>query len=101
MIVSKVSRNPFDCSILYSWVFDFFVLADEPFEKALHSLETCRAVRFSCPSLKSPTTFDKRFYVTSVPFFISDFNLLSWELDKFTFKVLYRVILYWYDIKAR
>ena len=39
--------------------------------------------------LESPTPFDKSFKVTSVPFFIPDFNLLSCELDNFTFKVLY------------
>ena len=39
-------------------------------------------------SLESPATFDKIFKVTSAPFFISDFNLLSYELDNFMFKVL-------------
>ena len=45
-------------------------------------------------SLESPATFDKNFKVTSVPLFIPDFNLLSYEVDNFTFKVLYSVILY-------
>ena len=40
-------------------------------------------------SLESPTAFDERFKVTSVPFFVTDLNLLSCELDNFTFKVLY------------
>ena len=39
--------------------------------------------------IKSPKTFDESFKVTPVPFFISDFNMLSCELDNFTFKVLY------------
>ena len=39
-------------------------------------------------SLKSPTAFDESFKVTSVSCFISDFNLLSSELDKL-FKMLY------------
>ena len=39
--------------------------------------------------LKSPTTFDGIFKVTSIPFFIPDFNLLSCELENFTFQVLY------------
>ena len=39
--------------------------------------------------IESPTTFDGRFKITSVPFFIPDFKLLSCELDSFTFKVLY------------
>ena len=37
-------------------------------------------------TLESPTTFDERFKVTSVPFFISDFNLLSCELDNLHLK---------------
>ena len=40
-------------------------------------------------SLEPPTTFEKNFKVTSFLFFIPDFNLLSCELDNFTFKVLY------------
>ena len=35
-----------------------------------------------------PITFDEGFKVTSAPFFIPDFNLLSFELDHFMFKVL-------------
>ena len=33
--------------------------------------------------------------------FIPDFSLLNWELDNFTFKVLYWVILYLYYIYAK
>ena len=44
------------------------------------------------PSLR--IIFGERFKVTSVPFFIKNYNLLSCELDDFTFKVLYWVILY-------
>ena len=51
-----------------------------------------------CGKLVSPLelliTFDGRFKVISVPFFIPDFNLLSYKLEEFTFKVLYSVILY-------
>ena len=39
--------------------------------------------------LELPTTFDEIFKVFSVPFFIPDFKLLSYELDNFTFKLLY------------
>ena len=39
--------------------------------------------------LESPIIFDERFKVTSVQFFIADFNLLSCELDNFTFNVLF------------
>ena len=45
-------------------------------------------------SLEFPTTFDERFSVNVVLFFIPDFNLLSYELDNSTFKALYWVILY-------
>ena len=72
---------------------------DEPFEKALRSLETCVLANnklwgklFS--SLESPIIFDERFKVTSIPFFIADFNLLGCELDNFTFNILHWVILY-------
>ena len=39
-------------------------------------------------SLEVPIEFDERLKVTSVLFFIADFNLLSCELDNFTFNVL-------------
>ena len=70
-------KNPLDCPILCNWVFDNFILADEPFAKALWSFRTCALVNndqcgklFS--SLGSPTTSDETFKVTSVPFFIPD-----------------------------
>ena len=34
-------KNPPDCSILCNWVFDNFILADEPFAKAVQIFETC------------------------------------------------------------
>ena len=40
------------------------------------------------PSLELPIRFNERFKVTSVPFSITDFNSLSYELDHFTYKVL-------------
>ena len=78
-----------------------FILAEEPFAKALRSFETCVLVNNkSCgkllPSLESRTTFNESFKVTSVPLFIRDFNLLSYELDNFTFKVF--VLFYIYII---
>ena len=36
----SLPNNPHDCSILYNWVFDNFVLAEELFAKALRSLGT-------------------------------------------------------------
>ena len=86
--------------------FDYFVLAAEPFAKALRSLEKCVLVNntfwgklFSL--LESPATFGESIKVTSAPLFISDFNLLSCELENFTFKVLCWVVLYWYYIKTK
>ena len=62
--------------------FDYFILTEELFEKTLRSFETCVLVNnnlcgilFSL--LESLTTFDERHKVTLVPFFITDFNLVS------------------------
>ena len=44
--------------------------------------------------LLSPSTFYKRFKFTWVIFFITDFNLLIFELDKFAFKVLFWDVFY-------
>ena len=79
--------------------FDDFILAEEPFAKALWSLETCVLVNNNLcgkffPSLESPTSFDESAKVTAVPFFIPNCYLLSCEFENFTFKVLYWVILY-------
>ena len=52
-------------------------------------------------SLEPPIIFDERFKLTSVPYFIRDYNLLSCEWDNLTFKVLYWVILYWKYINAK
>ena len=82
------------CAILFNWIFDNFILAEELFAKALRSFETCVLVNNNLcgklfSSLEFPTTFDERFKVTLVPFFIANFNLWSCELDNFTFDVLY------------
>ena len=59
------------------------ILADEPFAKLsykfLRSFETCVLVNNNLcgklfSSLESPTTFEEIFKVTSVPFFIPNFN---------------------------
>ena len=52
-------------------------------------------------SLESRTAFDESFKVTSVTFFITNFNLLSSELDNFILKMLYWVILYWYYVETK
>ena len=96
----SLPRNPRHCSILCNWVFDNFILADELFAKVLWSFETCVLVNNnSCGKLT--TTFDEIFKVTSVLFFIPDFNLLSYNLDNITFNVLYWVISYWCYIKVK
>ena len=86
-------RNPLDCFILRNWVFDNFILADEPFAKALRRFETCLLVNNNLweELFLSPATFEI-FKVTSVPFFFPSSNLLSCELDNFIFKVLYWVL---------
>ena len=50
---------------------------------------------------KITNNIDESFKVTSIPFFILDFNLLSCQLDSFMFKVLYWVILYCHYIKVK
>ena len=86
-----------ECIILDKWVFENFILADEPFTKALQIFESCASVNNNlCRKLvsKLPIKFDGRFKSSSIPFYIADFNLLSSELNNFTFNVLYWVILY-------
>ena len=67
--------------------------------ESLQSLKTCVLINNNLwgnivSKLELPIAFDERFKVSSVLFFISDFNLLSLELDSFAFKVLCWVILY-------
>ena len=74
--------------------FDNFILADELFTKALQSPKTFVSVNNNFRGklvllLELPVTFDERFIANSVPFFIPDFNLLSCELNNFTFNRLY------------
>ena len=85
----SLPKNPPDCPILCNWVFDNFILIDKLFTKALWSLKTCVLVNNNSygkllSSLESPATFDEIFKVTSIPFFIPDFDLLSCELVNFT-----------------
>ena len=65
----SLPKNPPDCSILCNWVFDNFILADEPFTKAWQSFETCVLVNnnlfgklFSL--LESPIIVEEIFKVT-------------------------------------
>ena len=40
----RLPKNLPECPILFNWISDNFVLADEPFAKALQSLKTCSLV---------------------------------------------------------
>ena len=40
MVLKAFLKNPPDCPILCNWVFESFILPDEPFSKALRSVET-------------------------------------------------------------
>ena len=50
-----------DCPILCNWVFDHFIVADEPFVKDLRSFEACVSFNNNLYSslFKSPTKFDE------------------------------------------
>ena len=98
-LAKSLTENPPDCPMFCSWVFDNFILADELFAKALWGLKTCVLLNNNLcgrlfSSLESPTTFDENCKVTSVQICIPDFNLLIYDLDNFTFKILYWLILY-------
>ena len=89
----SLPKNPPDCPISCNWVFDNFILAEELFAKALWSFEIFVLVnnnfgRYLFSSLASAAAYDETFKVTSVPFFILDFNLLICGLKDFTFKVI-------------
>ena len=71
-----------------------FILACELLAKTLQSFKTCLSASNNlygtlALALESSITFHKKFKVTLVPCFIPDFNLLSCELNNFTFKLLY------------
>ena len=99
-------KNPLGCPILCNWIFGNFILAEEPFGKSLPSFETCILVNNNLcgklfSSLESLKVFRESFKITSVPLFIPDFTILSYELDNSTLKVLHWVILYCYYIKVK
>ena len=90
------------------------ILAGELFAKIFTNPWNCVLVNNNlcgklCSSLESPTTLDERCKATSVLlyykvtflFFVSDFSQLRCDLDNFTFKMLYWVILKWYYIKIK
>ena len=91
--LSISSINPPCFIIIDNWVFKKFLLTDEPFAKPLQSQETCVLVNNNLQvrlvlSLELLTTFDKRFNVISVPFYIPNFSVLNCKLDNFIFEVL-------------
>ena len=66
-------RTPPHSIILDKYIFENFILADEPFVKALGTFETCVLVNNNlCEKLVSsfelPIKFNPIFKVTSVPF---------------------------------
>ena len=82
------NKNPPECIILDNWVFETFILADEPFAKPLRIFETCASVANNLcgklvPSLEFLIKFHERFKVTSIPFSIADFNLFKLWIRQF------------------
>ena len=67
--ITESIKEPPDCSILDSWVFENFTLSDKSYAKALQIFEICVLVSTSLceklvSSLKSTNTFDASFKVT-------------------------------------
>ena len=72
-----------DCIILDNWVFEDFILTDEPFPQALQIFEIFVSVNNSlCGELISLLEISIKFHekVTSVPFLIPNFNLLRFYI---------------------
>ena len=95
-------KNPPDCPIWSSWVFNNFMLAEKLFLKALRSFETCVLVnnnlcRKLFLSLRSSAIFGQIFKATSIPFFIPHFKLLIWELVKKTLRLKYYIESFYID----
>ena len=71
----SIPRNPPYLAILFSWVFDNFILADELFAKTLGRVETFVLANnnlcvFLYSLLELPITFHEKFKVTSLTFFL-------------------------------
>ena len=61
ILVLRVINSP-DCTILDNLVFENFILADEPFAKALRNFETCVSVNNNlCRKLVSPLELPIKF----------------------------------------
>ena len=79
-ILGEPNRNLPNCSVLENCYFENFILADEPFAKALQNFKTFASVNNNlCRKLVSPLefpiNFDERFKVTSVLFW---FQILTY-----------------------
>ena len=77
-ITRSLHKNPFDCPMLWNWVFPNLILAEEPFTKVLQSTKTYVLVNNSlCGKLYSSLellfTFNEKFRVPSLAFYIADF----------------------------
>ena len=77
-VISYRAYSP-DWIVLDNWVFQNFILADEPFAEALRILENRVSVHKNlCGklvlSLELPVKFNERFKVISVSYFIAGFT---------------------------
>ena len=94
----SLPRTPPYYIILDIWVFDNLISVHDLSTKSLQRFAICLLVNdnfwWKFVS-QSPTIFDDNLKTTSVSVSISDFNSSSCELDRFTFKLLHCVILYW------
>ena len=73
--ISMSQITPPDCTNLDNWVFKNFILADQPFAKALSVFETYVSFNNNLcgklvSSLELPIKTDERFKFTSVPFLL-------------------------------
>ena len=92
----SLPRNPLDCTILGSSVFDNFILADLLLMKAFRTFETFLSIGNNlCGKMFDDNLiFDGNLKLTTV-------ILIRCELNNLTCKLLYLVILHWYYIKER
>ena len=96
----SLPKNSADYIILDYWIFDNLILVDESFVKPSQRFAPCLLVDtnlwgkwVSLSELR--IIFDDNLKTTSALFFTVDFNLLSYQFDCFTFKLLHWAISYW------
>ena len=80
----SLPRNPPECMILDSWVFDNVLSFDDLTEKSLQWLATCLlANKKLCGKLflSVPIMSADNLRVTPVVIFVADFNLYKWKSD--------------------